>query len=484
MSGLPEIVDALRRAGLLVRAPDGGALPVIAGLTTDSRRLEPGMLYCAVRGSVQDGHRFVAAAAGRGAVAALVEEEQAVAVPQVLVTDGRRAAGVAAETWYGRPAAKLDLVGVTGTSGKTTSVVLARHVLSALQPMGSIGTLGAFDPAGEPVPSEAGNLTTPGPIDLQATLAALVARGARGATMEVSSHSLDQGRVDGLVFRAAIFTNLTREHLDYHKTLEQYFRAKAKLASYIAADGLEVINADDPAWQRLPRRRRRVTFGERSGDVTAQRLAADGSGSRFDLVTPMGNAPVKLPLLGRFNVTNALGVAACAWGLGVPPEAIAERLSTAPQVPGRMERIATRPFTILRDYSHKPDALERALESVRALTAGRVILVFGAGGDRDRGKRASMGEIAARLADVAIVTSDNPRTEDPERILDELEAGMQGKPHHRRSDRREAIALALELARPGDTMLLAGKGHETYQIVGSVKQPFDERAIVRELGAE
>src|SRR3989441_588917 len=410
--------------------------------------------------------------------------DSAAAGPQVLVTDGRRAAGVAAETWYGRPAAKLDLVGVTGTSGKTTSVVLARHVLSALQPMGSIGTLGAFDPAGEPVPSEAGNLTTPGPIDLQATLAALVARGARGATMEVSSHSLDQGRVDGLVFRAAIFTNLTREHLDYHKTLEQYFRAKAKLASYIAADGLEVINADDPAWQRLPRRRRRVTFGERSGDVTAQRLAADGSGSRFDLVTPLGNAPVKLPLLGRFNVTNALGVAACAWGLGVPPEAIAERLSTAPQVPGRMERIATRPCTILRDYSHKPDALERALESVRDLTAGRVILVFGAGGDRDRGKRASMGEIAARLADVAIVTSDNPRTEDPERILDELEAGMQGKPHHRRSDRREAIALALELARPGDTMLLAGKGHETYQIVGSVKQPFDERAIVRELGAE
>src|SRR2546428_6132671 len=191
------------------------------------------MLYCAVRGSVQDGHRFVAAAAGRGAVASLVEEERAVAARQVLVTDGRRAAGVAAETWYGRPAAKLALVGVTGTSGKTTSVVLARHVLSALQPMGSIGTLGAFDPAGEPVPSEAGNLTTPGPIDLQATLAALVARGARGATMEVSSHSLDQGRVDGLVVRAAIFTNLTREHLDYHKTPEEEFRAQAKPAGQL-----------------------------------------------------------------------------------------------------------------------------------------------------------------------------------------------------------------------------------------------------------
>jgi len=483
MSRLPEIVAALERGGVLVGTPDLHTWPEITGLTADSRRVEPGMLYCAVRGSVQDGHQFVAAARERGAVAALVEREQPVELPQVLVRDGRRAAAVAAETWFGRPAAQLDLVGVTGTSGKTTSVLLARHVLSALEPMGSIGTLGAFDPGGAPVPSEAGNLTTPGPIDLQATLAALVARGARGAAMEVSSHSLDQGRVDGLVFRAAIFTNLTREHLDYHSTLEAYFKAKAKLATYLSPAGLEVVNADDPAWQRLPRRHRRVTFGERGGDVTARQVVVDGSGARFELVTPTGNAATRLPLLGRFNVANALGVAACAWGMGVPVETIADRLATAPQVPGRMERIAERPCTILRDYSHKPDALERALESVRPLTQGRLILVFGAGGDRDRGKRAPMGEIAVRLADVAIVTSDNPRTEDPERILDEVESGMQAKPHQRRSDRREAIALALQLARPGDTILLAGKGHETYQIIGKEKQPFDERAIVRELGA-
>jgi len=483
MSRLPEIVAALERGGVLVGTPDLHTWPEITGLTADSRRIEPGMLYCAVRGSVQDGHQFVAAARERGAVAALVEREQPVELPQVLVRDGRRAAAVAAETWFGRPAAQLDLVGVTGTSGKTTSVLLARHVLSALEPMGSIGTLGAFDPGGAPVPSEAGNLTTPGPIDLQATLAALVARGARGAAMEVSSHSLDQGRVDGLVFRVAIFTNLTREHLDYHSTLEAYFKAKAKLATYLSPAGLEVVNADDPAWQRLPRRHRRVTFGERGGDVTARKVVVDGSGARFELVTPTGNAAARLPLLGRFNVANALGVAACAWGMGVPVETIADRLATAPQVPGRMERIAERPCTILRDYSHKPDALERALESVRPLTQGRLILVFGAGGDRDRGKRAPMGEIAVRLADVAIVTSDNPRTEDPERILDEVESGMQAKPHQRRTDRREAIALALELARPGDTILLAGKGHETYQIIGKEKQPFDERAIVRELGA-
>jgi len=411
-----------------------------------------------------------------------------VALPQIVVRDGRRAAAVAAETWFERPAARLKLVGVTGTNGKTTSVTLSRHVLSALWPMGSIGTLGAFDPAGASVESEAGNLTTPGPIDLQATLAALVERGARGAAMEVSSHSLDQGRIDGLVFQAAIFTNLTRDHLDYHKTFEAYFAAKARLIDYLAPppDGLAVINVDDPAWAKLPRTPRRVTFGERgNADVTATAVTVDARGARFTLVAAGSRHPVALPLLGRFNVANALGVAACAVGLGVRPAEVAERLSTAPQVPGRMERIAADPCTILRDYAHTPDALERALETTRDITApgGRVIVVFGAGGDRDRGKRAPMGAAAARLADIAIATSDNPRTEDPERILDEVEAGMGSRPHYRLADRRSAIAQALELARLGDTVLLAGKGHETYQVVGTEKQPFDEREIVRELGA-
>jgi UDP-N-acetylmuramoyl-L-alanyl-D-glutamate--2,6-diaminopimelate ligase len=483
VSGLPEIVAALERATLLVATPDLHTWPAITGLTADSRKVEPGMLYCAVRGAVQDGHQFVAAAQQRGAVAALVEREQPVEVAQILVRDGRRAAATAAEAWYDTPGARLDLVGVTGTNGKTTSVTLARHVLTALEPMGSIGTLGAFDPAGNAVPSEAGNLTTPGPIDLQATLAALVQRGARGAALEVSSHSLDQGRVDGLTFRAAIFTNLTRDHLDYHKTVDAYFRAKAKLLTYLAPDGLEVVNADDPAWQRLRRSHRRISFGERGGDVTARDVTLDAAGARFELIAPTGHAAVRLPLLGRFNIANALGVAACAWGLGVPIEMVAERLTHAPQVPGRMERIAERPCTVLRDYAHTPDALERALEALRPLTAGRLIVVFGAGGDRDRGKRAPMGEVAARLADIAIATSDNPRTEDPEQILDDVEAGMQGREHYRETDRRHAIARALALAQPGDTILLAGKGHETYQAVGTVKQPFDEEQVVRELGA-
>ena len=473
---------------MLVKAPK--ALPDITGLTADTRHLTPGTLFCAVRGIVQDGHAFVADAAARGAAAALVETPQAVAIPQVVVRDGRRAAAVAAETWYGRPGARLKLIGVTGTNGKTTSVTLARHVLGGLWPMGSIGTLGAFDPAGAPIESEAGNLTTPGPIDLQETLAALVAGGAKGAAMEVSSHSLDQGRVDGLVFQAAIFTNLTRDHLDYHKTFEAYFAAKARLVDYLAPDGLAVINADDAAWAKLPHAPRRITFGERgTADVSAADVTADARGARFTLVTAGGGGEgrhaVALPLLGRFNVANALGVAACAVGLGVRPAEVAERLSTAPQVPGRMERIASDPCTVLRDYAHTPDALERALETTRDITApgGRVIVVFGAGGDRDRGKRAPMGAAAASLADIAIATSDNPRTENPERILDEVEAGMGNRPHYRVADRRAAIAQALELARLGDAVLLAGKGHETYQVVGTAKQPFDEREIVRDLGA-
>ena len=487
---LQEVVDALARAGVLIDAPHArtSSMPAITGLSADARRIERGMLFCAVRGAVLDGHQFVAAAAARGAAAALVEVKQPVAIPQVLVRNGRRAAAVAAEAWYRRPAAQLQMIGVTGTNGKTTSVILARHVLSALWPMGAIGTLGAFDPAGAAVESEAGNLTTPGPIDLQATLANLVDRGAKGVAMEVSSHSLDQGRVDGLTFRAAIFTNLTRDHLDYHETFEAYFAAKAKLVGYLADAGLAVINADDAAWARLPRAPRRITFsatGPNAADVTARDVRVDAKGARFTLVTTKGSHPVTLPLLGRFNVANALGVAACAVGLDVPPRVVAERLSTSPQVPGRMERIAVDPCVVLRDYAHTPDALERALETVREVTssAGRVIVVFGAGGDRDRGKRAPMGEIAVRLADIAIVTSDNPRTEDPEKILDDVEAGMAERQHYRVVDRRAAIGQALELAREGDTVLLAGKGHETYQVVGTVKEPFDEREVIRSLGA-
>ena len=478
MPTLARVLDALRREDLLLDAPRD--LPEITGITTDSRTVVPGALYAAVRGSETDGHRFVADAARRGAAAALVEVPQEAALAQVLVRDGRRAALAAARAWHGDPSRQLVLIGVTGTNGKTTTTGLLRHLLNGTGTTGSIGTLGAYDGAGATVPSAA--LTTPGPVDLQATLAALRDRGTTHVVMETSSHSLDQGRLHGLTFAAAVFTNLTRDHLDYHGTMEHYLAAKLRLSSYLALDGVEVVNLDDPAWRAMPDRNGRVTFGRhQAADVRASGLAMDAAGSRFRLESRWGNAEVALPLLGDFNVANALAAAACALGMGRPIGEVAQRLAAAPQVPGRMERIASRPCTVLRDYAHTPDALERALATLRPLTAGKLIVVFGCGGDRDRGKRPIMGRIAAALADLAVVTSDNPRTEDPEAIIHDIEQGMGSEPHLRQADRREAIAVALQAARPDDTVLLAGKGHETYQVIGTEKLPFDEREIVRAL---
>jgi UDP-N-acetylmuramoyl-L-alanyl-D-glutamate--2,6-diaminopimelate ligase len=476
-----ELLDALKRADLLVSVP-GTDPGVVDHLTVDSRTARPGSVYLAMRGSQSDGHAFVAAAAARGAVAAVVETAQDVAIPQALVRDGRRAAVVLARAWYGDPASRLTLVGITGTNGKTTTTALARHLLNARGTAGSIGTLGAFDGAGEAVESTAGNLTTPGPVDLQATFAALATRGVDTVAMETSSHSLDQGRLDGLTFAVGVFTNLTRDHLDYHGTMDAYLAAKLRLLGLLSLDGTAVVNADDPAWRVLPLGARRVTFGTEPGvDVRAAELRLDAAGSDFRLDGCFGSADVRLPLLGDFNVSNALAAAAAALALGHPLAEVASRLSAAPQVPGRMEVIAERPCAVLRDYAHTPDALERALRTLRPLTAGRLLVVFGCGGDRDRGKRPLMGRIAADHADLAIVTSDNPRTEDPGHIIDDVVTGMQGTAHLRVVDRRDAIARALDEARAGDTILLAGKGHETYQVLGTEKVPFDEREIVRAL---
>ena len=475
----PALVAALQRAGLLV---ESAALPPLASLTSDSREVRAGALFVAVRGSQADGHRFVPDAVARGAVALVVEARQPVDVPQLVVTDARRAAIVLARTWHGDPASALVLVGVTGTNGKTTTTGLVRHLLNAAGTAGSIGTLGAFDGAGEEVPSTAGSLTTPGPVDLQATLATLVARGCTHVAMETSSHSLDQGRLDGLPFAAGVYTNFTRDHLDYHGTMEAYLAAKLKLSTLLRPGGVEVVNADEPAWSALPLHRPRVTFGRRApdADVRATGEVLDALGSRFAIEGRHGSADVRLPLLGDFNIENALAAAATALGLGASLADVAARLESAPQVPGRMELVSEHPCAVLRDYAHTPDALDRVLRTLRPLTRGRLIVLFGCGGDRDRGKRPIMGRIAAELADLAVVTSDNPRTEDPGAILDEIEAGMGTAERLRIGDRRAAIAAALDLARAGDTLLLAGKGHETYQIIGTTKLPFDERAIVRE----
>ncbi|MGN6391132.1 MAG: UDP-N-acetylmuramoyl-L-alanyl-D-glutamate--2,6-diaminopimelate ligase [Gemmatimonadales bacterium] len=473
-----ELVDELKRTDLLVAAPADG--PVPSGVTTDSRAVATGMVYVAVRGSQADGHRFVVDAARRGASAAVVDAAQGGTIPEILVRDGRRAALALGRAWYGHPGRHLTLIGVTGTNGKTTTTGLVRHLFNADGAAGSIGTLGAFDGRDEPVTSTAGSLTTPGPIDLQATLAELLARGCTHVAMEASSHSLDQGRLDGLELSACVYTNLTRDHLDYHGTMEAYLAAKLKLSTLLCLDGVEVVNLDDGAWEVLPLRSPRVTFGVNpAADVRASEVVLDASGSRFRLSGVYGGADASLPLLGDFNVSNALAAAAAALGLGRPLDEVVRRLAASPQVPGRMERIATTPCTILRDYAHTPDALERALATLRPLTRGRLIVVFGCGGDRDKGKRPIMGRLAAEGSDLAIATSDNPRTEDPGAIIDDIERGMGGVTHRRVVDRLEAIHVALAEGRPGDTILLAGKGHETYQVLGTDKVPFDEREIVR-----
>lgn len=371
------------------------------------------------------------------------------------------------------------MVGVTGTNGKTTTTGLIRHLFNERGTAGSIGTLGAFDGRGETIASTAGSLTTPGPVDLQATLASMVNRGVTHVAMEASSHSLDQQRLDGLTFAAGVFTNLTRDHLDYHGTMEAYLTSKLRLSSLLGLSGIEIVNLDEDSWQAMPARSPRLTFGAHPGaDVRATEVMLDAAGSRFQLSGRFGCANASLPLLGDFNVANALAAAATALGLGRPLADVVERLAASPQVPGRMERIADTPCIVLRDYAHTPDALERALTSLRPLTAGRLIVVFGCGGDRDRGKRPLMGRIAAEHSHLAIVTSDNPRTEDADAIIDDIEQGMGGLPHLRITDRLAAIHTALNEARPGDAILLAGKGHEDYQIIGTEKFPFDEREIV------
>ena len=477
---LQVIVDALRGVDLLAQAAEVDT--DILGIEVDSRAVHAGTLFIAIRGSVADGHKFIPQALANGASALVTEQAVQASIPVVVVRDGRRAAQVIAETWYDHPARQLQLVGITGTNGKTTTTAMMRHLLNRAGDAGSIGTLGAFDGAGDRVQSSAGSLTTPGPLDLQATFRALVNRGVRHAAMETSSHALDQGRLDGVTFAAGIFTNVTREHLDYHGTMEQYLGAKLRLADRVATDGVLSLNADDPAWRSLRADRRALSWGTAAdADITIADAIYSSSGTRFTVGGRFGTREVSIPFLGEFNVANAAGAASVALGMGMTLDEAVERLATAPQVPGRMERLADTPFTVLRDYAHTPDAFERVLAMLRPLVAGKLFILFGCGGERDTGKRPIMGRIAAERADRVILTSDNPRHEDPVKIIDDIAADMPAASYERILDREDAIAHVLGSARPGDTVLLAGKGHETYQVEGSTYRHFDEREIVRSL---
>lgn len=475
---IPRIVSALRDAGLLVTV--GGNLPkFVSGVADDSRLIQKDYLFVAVRGRDQDGHTYLSVAFEKGAVAAIVEESSG-SFPCIVVNNSRKAAAVAAAVAYDYPAKGLKIIGVTGTNGKTTTTFICRHLLENSASIGTIGVL----LGSEGVPMEGGQgLTTPGPVELQRILRALIDRGVTSVAMEVSSHSLDQGRVDGLEFDVAVFTNLTHDHLDYHGDMDSYFKAKAKLLNYLKPEGTVVINADDKIWKRLDIKTKQLSFGLRHADVYARMIHYGPTGSDWALYIGKESAHVRLPMIGGVNVYNALGAAAAAHVLGLPVRDIAARLSTLPQVPGRLEVLADDPV-VIRDYAHTPDALRRLLQAVRPLTKGWIVVVFGCGGDRDRTKRPVMGAIAEEYGDVVIITNDNPRTEDPEKILDDVELGMKLNKHFRIADRREAIAKALDVAQDGereDIVLLAGKGHETYQIRGTTKYPFDEKQIVRDL---
>lgn len=478
---LADVEAALGAHGLLIGVR--GELPEEAdGISDDSRNVARGNLFIAVRGWNSDGHEFLDAAAQRGASAAIVEDPARTSLPALVVREGRRAAAIAAAIAYGDPAHSLTLLGVTGTNGKTTTTSIMRHLFDdGAGSSASIGTLGVLVGSdGDLVPGGTG-LTTPGPVELQRILRELVERGVRTVAMEVSSHSLDQRRVDGLEFDVAVFTNLTRDHLDYHGTMDAYLKAKARLLDYLKHGGAAVLNADAPEWSVLEPRSRLITFAVRtSADIRARNVRYTSQGSEWTLVTPRSSADVTLPLIGEVNVENSLAASAAAYALGQSAETIAGRLSSVPQVAGRLEVISTHP-TVLRDYAHTPDALERSLSTAREFTRGKLIVVFGCGGDRDKGKRPLMGEIAERGADFAIVTSDNPRTEDPDSIIDDIEAGMRASNHERATDRLAAIQRAIDLAEDGDIVLLAGKGHETYQIRGTTSYPFDEKEIVREM---
>ena len=451
--------------------------PSFADLALDSRAVESGDLFCAIPGTRVDGHDFVEAAAAAGAVAAVVERPLDAPVPQLLVRDGRAAAAHLASLFRGDPARRLRMVGVTGTNGKTTTVWLTRHLLQAELPTAALGTLGTLRPDGS---REPGELTTPDPLALMERLRTLGDEGAEAVAMEVSSHALDQRRADGIRFDVAVFTNLSREHLDYHGAMGEYRASKLRLLELSAPGGTCIANADDPAWVELPA----FTYGlSPKADLRAESVEPGPEGTRFRLTGRAGTAEVRLSLPGAFNVHNALAAAAVALDSGMDLAEVAARLSAAPAVPGRMEVLRREPSLVIRDYAHTPDSYRRVLETLRPLASGRLLVVFGAGGDRDPGKRPEMGRIAGELADLAIVTTDNPRTEDPAEIASQVVAEVDPDRYELVPDRRDAIARALRLSGPGDVVVLLGKGHETYQAIGDRKLPFDEAEIVAEFTA-
>ena len=459
---------------------------VVSGIAADSRHVKPGYCFVATEGTRTDGHDYIAQAAEAGAVVIVAQRTVPTPpdVPLVIVPDSRAALARLAATFHGLDVAQrpggLRVVGVTGTNGKTTVAHLLRSILRTQGwPCALIGTV-EIDLVGRVVEA---SMTTPPAVELTRHLVEAAKHGAACAVIETSSHALDQRRCDGVRFDAAIFTNLTGDHLDYHETREHYLAAKKRLFDGLSATGTAIINADDPAGDAIIADcdATVVRFGLAPGaDVRAELRDADSAGSRFTLITPRGRVDVALPFVGRHNVLNALAAAAAGMAFGADDEAIRRGLQDAGPVPGRLERVdgPDSAPTVLVDYAHTDDALRNVLGAVRALEPRRLWVVFGCGGDRDATKRPRMGRIAAELADQVVVTSDNPRTEPITRINDQILAGISAADRrhvHVEPDRRIAIEWAVTRADRGDIVLLAGKGHETYQIVGTERLPFDDR---------
>ena len=461
----------------------------VSAVTYDSRRATSGSVFVALRGLKADGTTFAAQAISRGATMVVSEAERPESLnsPWLVVSDARLALGLLADRFYNHPSRRMKVVGVTGTNGKTTTGYLLASILDAAGlKAGLLGTV-TYRLGGE---EREASRTTPEAPDVQQLLDEMIRQGCQSAVMEVSSHALALKRVDGMHFAAGIFTNLTRDHLDFHEDMETYFQAKRRLFEMLPDDSPGVINLDDPRGPALTDVSKRVvTFAiTRPADVTPGPLEFTLSGLAFDLRTPRGTVRIDSRLVGRPNVFNILAAAATGVALGLPLEAIAAGVKALPGVPGRFEVVSAPAdeVTVVVDYAHTDDALRNLLETARPLAPRRLVTVFGCGGDRDKTKRPLMGMVAARLSDVVVITSDNPRSEEPQRIIEEIKRGIPasgqgGRPLnvHTIVDRREAIERAVEESEPGDVVLIAGKGHEKYQQIGDRVLPFDDGAIAR-----
>lgn len=467
-----------------------GSLDIpIAGISYDSRKIQKGFLFVALPGEHFHGIQFLSEAIKAGASAVLSDQKPNIDAPSIVVPEPRLALAILSNHFYGYPASHLTLFGVTGTNGKTTTTFLLRSILEkAGIRSGLLGTVHYSGPDFA-APSK---LTTPESLDLQMMLHQMVTENCGACVMEVSSHSLVQHRVSGCLFRASIFTNLTQDHLDYHHTMEEYFQAKMMLFdNQRCRTEIAAVNRDDPYGERILEIRRglglaAVSYGfDPNSDFVIKDWSSSGNGSKIVILHEGKRTAMQTPLIGRYNASNIAGAIAAMTLSNISPEAIQSGISNMDQVPGRLERIDRgQPFLIIIDYAHTEDALRQLLKTVRPYTKNKLIVLFGCGGERDCGKRPLMGKAAGELADIVILTSDNPRNEDPGTILQDTKAGVEKSGNDQLvilMDRKDAIQEAVRIAKPGDTLVLAGKGHENYQIIGNEKRHFDEREILAEL---